>query len=104
MDAQSPRNALELLEFYASDVDNAALHTVEAVCPQKKEHEGIGGLLALLAIGTAIDRGFQSKPSDEAPRTSVFQDVPFQDFRNAWGSNNDHNWEADGDVKWDSYE
>lgn len=26
------------------------------------------------------------------------------DFRDKWGSNNDHNWEADGDMRWDSYE
>ena len=36
-------------------------------------------------------------------RQSVFEDVPFQDFNNAWGSNNDHNWEADGDTQWDSH-
>ena len=27
----------------------------------------------------------------------------FQDYNNAWGSNNDHNWEADGDMRWDDY-
>ena len=27
----------------------------------------------------------------------------FQDYNHAWGSNNDHNWEADGDMRWDDY-
>lgn len=39
----------------------------------------------------------------EHERKSVFEDVPFQDFNNAWDSNNDHNWEADGDTRWDSH-
>lgn len=44
-----------------------------------------------------------SSGEQEHKRTSVFEDVPFQDFNNAWDSNNDHNWEADGDTRWDSH-
>ena len=41
--------------------------------------------------------------SGDGSRESVFEDVPFQDFNNAWESNDDHNWEADGDTQWDSH-
>lgn len=40
---------------------------------------------------------------DSSERQSEFEDVPFQDFNNAWGFNNDHNWEADGDTQWDDH-
>ena len=34
----------------------------------------------------------------------MFVDPKFKDYRDRWGSNNDHNWEADGDTRWDSYD
>ena len=34
---------------------------------------------------------------------AVGSEPAFQDFNHAWGSNNDHNWEADGDMRWDDY-
>lgn len=36
--------------------------------------------------------GAQPEPSSEPE---------FIDYRNAWGDNNEHNWEADGDMEWD---
>ena len=53
------------------------------------------------AVGHAAYEAVSGKK--DAGRQSVFEDVPFQDFNNAWGSNNDHNWEADGDTQWDDH-
>ena len=35
--------------------------------------------------------------------SDMFADKEFNDYRDKWGSNNDHNWEADSDTRWDSY-
>ena len=64
------------------------------------------GILDILfgkgSAGGGVDGSTRDFVGDGS-RESVFEDVPFQDFNNAWESNDDHNWEADGDTQWDSH-
>lgn len=71
----------------------------------QNEHLGILGTIGLFAAGKmAADAltGHNEKPPT-GDGYSLGGPREFKDFNNAWGSNNDHNWEADGDMKWDSY-
>ena len=64
------------------------------------------GILDILFGKGSADGGVDGSTRDfvgDGSRESVFEDVPFQDFNNAWESNDDHNWEADGDTQWDSH-
>ena len=62
------------------------------------------GLFDILLGAAVADVAYDALTnSEDVGRSSAFEDVPFQDFNNAWGSNNDHNWEADGDTQWDSH-
>ena len=63
---------------------------------------------------TELFLGLAAQPSQTKKRnrswdgnSDMFRDPhspTFIDYRDKWGSNNDHNWEADGDTRWDSYE
>lgn len=54
------------------------------------------------ALGLAF-LGKQAWDALHGPGATAAGEPMFQDFNNAWGGNNDHNWEADGDMRWDDY-
>ena len=82
--------------------EEEALRRQEAAArAARKAKPGILDLLFGVAVVDAVHGALAGKGAAE--RSSVFEDVPFQDYNNAWGSNNDHNWAADGDTQWDGH-
>ncbi len=74
----------------------AAKAAAQAARNRKKPAPSFFGMLLGAATGNAMSEGF-------AGRDAASGEPAFQDFNNAWGSNNDHNWSADGDTQWDSH-
>ena len=63
------------------------------------------GLFFDILVGLAAGSGDKKKRHNSWEGMSdMFADPEFKDYRDKWGSDNDHNWEADGDMRWDSYE
>lgn len=67
--------------------------------PAKPRKVGLFEAIGAAFVGKVAWDAF-SGDGKAAPTTG---EPAFQDFNNARGSNNDHNWEADGDMRWDDY-
>lgn len=87
--------------IYAREAEELRRHQEAAARAASTAKPSFFDLIFGAAVGHAAYNAFLDK--DDAGRGSVYEDVPFQDFNNAWGSNNDHNWEADGDTQWDDH-
>ena len=65
---------------------------------QQRRKAGFFEAIGAAFLGKAALDVFRGDDGD-----AVGGEPAFQDFNHAWGSNNDHNWEADGDMRWDDY-
>lgn len=68
--------------------------------PPKKERVSFLDMLGAIFLGKAVGEIIVGSES----KGSALPEPRFHDYNNAWGSTNDHNWEADGDVRWDSFD
>ena len=70
----------------------------------EKRLEGVMGLFFDMLFGSETGADEKKRQNSWEGMSSMFVDPKIKDYRDRWGSNNDHNWEADGDTRWDSYD
>lgn len=62
------------------------------------------GLFFDMLFGSGAGADEKKRHNSWEGMSDMFADPKFKDYHDKWGSNNDHNWEADGDTRWDSYD